>query len=272
MPPRTVQPLARPAIITNKNFFSHLRIVSTWRGADCQTLFAENFFYLAHFFLDFPAYFLRGAAILHVRIARRLARLFFDRTLGLLHAPFDFVLRARSHTTDSVFLASEDGYLITFAPVDAWSDGYVEQRSVATYVTAALKMRPDLSKEIVIAALPARARNEDGIGYSWMAVSEIVSAAVVAEPEKAPAIARAAITLPASLRQCALAAAISAAPDQRVAIEKAVEASSLSFAFLTFSAIYDDPVSFSVAILNPANVSELREIGGVNSPEQPPLD
>jgi hypothetical protein len=109
MPLRTVQPLPRPATITNKNFFSHLRIVSTLRVADCQTLFAENFFYLAHFFLDRPAYFLRRAAILHVRIARRLAGLFFDRALGLLHAPFDFVLRARLHTNESAFARPGDG-------------------------------------------------------------------------------------------------------------------------------------------------------------------
>ncbi len=94
MPLRAVQPLSRPAIIANKNFFSHLRLVSTWRMADCQTLFAEDFFYLTHFFLDLPAYFLRRAAILHVRIARRLACLFFERAPCLLHAPFDLVLRA----------------------------------------------------------------------------------------------------------------------------------------------------------------------------------
>jgi hypothetical protein len=100
---RTIQPLSRPAIIANKNFFSHLRLVSTASGAACQTLFAENFFYVSHFFLDFPAYFLRRAAILQVRIARGPARLFLNRSLSLLHTSLDLVLRARLHTNESSF-------------------------------------------------------------------------------------------------------------------------------------------------------------------------
>jgi hypothetical protein len=103
-----------PAASVSRNYhkqklLSHPRIVSTGRSPDCQILFTENLFYLAHFFLDRPAYFLRGAAILHVRIARRLACLFFHRALGLLHAPFDLILRARLHTKESALARRWDG-------------------------------------------------------------------------------------------------------------------------------------------------------------------
>jgi hypothetical protein len=108
MPLRTVQSLSHPAIIANKNFFSHLRLVSTRSLAGCQLLFAENFFHFTHFFLDRPAHFFRSAAISHVRVPRGPAGLFFDCALRLLHAPLDSVLRARLHKRESPFARVQD--------------------------------------------------------------------------------------------------------------------------------------------------------------------
>ncbi len=94
MPLRTVQPLSRPAIITNKNFFSHLPLFLSG-----EWLIAKP--YLPKTFLTSPTFFWivrllsPQCAISHFRIAKTSDRLFIDRALGVLHAPCDFVLRAR---------------------------------------------------------------------------------------------------------------------------------------------------------------------------------
>jgi hypothetical protein len=145
----------------------------------------------------------------------------------------------------------------------------VKPREVAEYVATAIKMRSDLTGQLVVVALQMRAKDDDGYAYSESAVREIVTAAVAANPKAAPAIVRAAILLNSKLRSFVVAAAISAAPAEKVAILRAANTGP-AFAFLTAS-YSDDDSGFSSwsGALDHANI----DVGGSSatiSPEQPP--
>jgi hypothetical protein len=144
----------------------------------------------------------------------------------------------------------------------------VKPREVAEYVSTAVKMRSDLTGQLVVVALQTRAKDDDGYAYSESAVREIVTAAVAANPKAAPAIVRAAILLDSKLRSCVVAAAISAAPAEKMAILRAANTEP-AFAFLTSSSSDDSGFSSWSGALNLANI----DVGGSSatvSPEQPP--
>ncbi|PZR76651.1 MAG: hypothetical protein DLM73_02010 [Chthoniobacterales bacterium] len=96
-----------------------------------------------------------------------------------------------------------------------WSEAAC--RAVPACVMAAVKMRPDLAKEITLAALLARA-----------------------------------------------------APGEKAAILQAASAKMHQLTFLAFSVADNTGFFFSAATRSPANTSDLRDSGSVNSPEQPP--
>lgn len=144
-------------------------------------------------------------------------------------------------------------------------------RDLPEYVVAAINLRPDLAPNIVAVAIKAAVKNWEAKPAALCGLVErIVSAAIAVEPEAAASIAKAGASVWPELRRCVLEGAISAKPDNKEAIVKAVNARSLPFAFLTFSATDTSGFSFTAATLNPANISDLGNHGNVNSPEQPP--
>src|SRR5438034_3092814 len=89
----------------------------------------------------------------------------------------------------------------------------VKQADAPLYVSAAVKMRPDLAPQITVATLNARARDR----HNCEDISAIIKAAIAAAPESRYAIARAALAAQPTSRQCILAAAGINDKDLRVA-------------------------------------------------------
>jgi len=89
----------------------------------------------------------------------------------------------------------------------------VKQADAPLYVSAAVKMRPDLAPQITVATLNARARDR----HNCEDISAIIKAAIAAAPDSRYAIARAALAAQPTSRQCILAAAGINDKDLRVA-------------------------------------------------------
>jgi hypothetical protein len=81
----------------------------------------------------------------------------------------------------------------------------VKCKDIAPYITAAIKLRPDLAAQITVAAL--KAHHRIGNDVSCECVDAIIRAAVLAAPDAKQAIARAAIDAEVWARECILAAA-----------------------------------------------------------------
>jgi hypothetical protein len=79
----------------------------------------------------------------------------------------------------------------------------VRQADAPLYVSAAVKMRPDLAPQITVATLNARPRER----HSCEGISAIIKAAIAATPDSRYAIARAALAAQPTSRQCILEAA-----------------------------------------------------------------
>jgi hypothetical protein len=89
----------------------------------------------------------------------------------------------------------------------------VKQADAPLYVSAAVKMRPDLAPQITVATLNARARDR----HSCEDISAIIKAAIAAAPNSRYAIVRAALAAQPTSRQCVLEAAGISDKDLRVA-------------------------------------------------------
>jgi len=89
----------------------------------------------------------------------------------------------------------------------------VKQADASQYVSAAVKMRPDLAAQITVTALNAHARDRQ----SCDDISAIIKAAIAAAPDSRYAIVRAALAAQPTSRQCILAAAGIADKDLKVA-------------------------------------------------------
>lgn len=145
-------------------------------------------------------------------------------------------------------------------------------RDLPDYVIAATNLRPDLAPNVVAVAIKAGIKNWEAKPEMLCALIErIVRAAIVVNPPAAASIAKAGASASTELRRCVLEAALSAAPDKKDAIVKAVTSPTQPFAFLTFSASDSSGFSYTAATLSPANISDLRDDDNVTSPEQPPV-
>src|SRR5439155_17300117 len=127
-------------------------------------------------------------------------------------------------------------------------------------VATAVTLRPDLAAKIVVSALNISWINGQPPQQtlSCSAISQIVKAAVRAAPKKnASVIVKAAIKSEPRMRDCIIAAAIAAAPDQEALIRAAVgEMTPMSML-----------AWWNAGRFNPADNLPLTD---VNSPEQPP--
>ena len=188
---------------------------------------------------------------------------------GALASPSGDLIQAVSRGgSASVEEASASQFLRAFAAVLVRA----KPKEVVWYVNAAVKLRRDLADRIVVVALNVRIsdarvfdkQNKEKVGAE---ISDIIKAAVTADPDAAAAIVKAAVNTEPFARDWIVAAAIAAAPEQRVAILKAAaEAESLIFVRRSGFDAGNMPSTTSGTI-NPASLLNNQN---VNSPEQPP--
>ena len=183
----------------------------------------------------------------------------------LTAAPADDISRAVTSTgANAVNSATAAQFAKAFTAVVARANA----QQTPQYVTAAIKLRPDLAPQITAAALRARKPgNRVDDSCDW--VTPIVGAAVAAAPNAAAAIVRAAVAADADTRECVASAAIAAAPGARVAILQAAGTSAGQGASTaSFRAAGVDAGNINSAAagtINPANVSAR---GNQVSPQQ----
>ena len=134
----------------------------------------------------------------------------------------------------------------------------LEGPKLISCVTTAAKLRPDLAARIAVCALNIARLNSHLFGgrLSCATIDQIVRAAVTGAPQSAASIVKAMIKSEPYARDCIIAAALAAAPDEESEINEA--ASEMS------------PMSMFVwrGRINP--VEDLPS-SNVNSPEQPPV-
>jgi hypothetical protein len=95
----------------------------------------------------------------------------------------------------------------------------VKQTETPLYVSAAVKMRPDLAPRITVATLNARARDR----HSCEDISAIIKVAIAAASDSRYAITRAVLAAQPTSRQCILQAAGISDKDARVAYTRRSE-------------------------------------------------
>ncbi|HEX7517231.1 MAG TPA: hypothetical protein VF345_08085 [Chthoniobacterales bacterium] len=122
-------------------------------------------------------------------------------------------------------------------------------KDIAPYVTAAVKLRPDLASEITIAAFKAHRRNVNDVYCECL--DPIIRAAIAAAPDAKKAIVRAAIAAYPFARECILAAAGQTETETAFFRPPGVDAGNIN--------------SSAIGTINPANIGA----GGVNTPENP---
>jgi hypothetical protein len=190
-------------------------------------------------------------------------------------SPTETLTRAvKAGGSPSIATADPESFTRAFTAVAA----RVRPREVPAYVSAAVKLRPDLADKIVVAAITlvnSGGKNVvDKTVILWLRptvrgvfdeadscerISAIVKAAISAYKPAAVAIIKAAISVEPMMRDCIVTAAIAADPDQEYAIRQAAgEAIALTS--------NNNGNGFYQA-LNPASY---QGAGNVVSPEQPP--
>lgn len=122
-------------------------------------------------------------------------------------------------------------------------------KDIAPYVTAAVRLRPDLAPQIAGAAVKAHRRNANDA--SCDCIDPIIRAAIAAAPDAANAIVREAIAAAPSARACILAAAGQTETQTAWLRPPGVDAGNIN--------------SSAIGTINPANIGA----GGVVSPERP---
>jgi hypothetical protein len=138
-----------------------------------------------------------------------------------------------------------------------------KEDQVAAYVTAAVKLRPDLGCQTFDAALRAVLGNKPASSQRTNNLTQIVKAAVAADPEAAACVVSAAIRFDSAAREQVVAAALAAAPDQRTAIMQAASEAKggASMRGASFDA---EGQPGGAGTMNPANLSDQ---GSAASPE-----
>lgn len=171
-------------------------------------------------------------------------------------APSDGLIRAVQATgAHNVKDASADQFRQAFISVLVGK----KERDFPLYVSAAVKLRPDLADKIVVSALNICRLNTHGKNHQIPCdiIARIINAAVTANPKAAEAVVRAAISSEPYARSCIVTAAIAAAPDQELAIRRAGNEIE-SIAFLQ---------AHGAGNINPVDLSADEP---VTSQEQPP--
>jgi hypothetical protein len=128
-------------------------------------------------------------------------------TATLRASPIDEIMRAVSAGgTRNVQQAEPRVYLNAFSSVLARK----KEKDVPAYVSAAVKLRPDLADRVVVAALHAHRYSDKEMAGKEVAcdwVEPIIREAIAAAPRAKDAIVRAAIESDPWARDCILAAA-----------------------------------------------------------------
>ena len=186
-------------------------------------------------------------------------------------APTDRVVQALAASTgDPVASASKKVFLRAWTAVIAG----VDESELSEYVTVAVQLRPDLAPPIVQRTLsiliePRKIRPSE---KQLRIARQVVECAVRVSPTRAAAIVMAALIAQPYFRAEIIAAATSAAPDQRQAIADAAAPYSVTLASLNFSQKTNNSMNTVIAGgLNPANIDATGDRDEtVRSPEKAP--
>lgn len=216
-----------------------------------------------------------------MNIPAKIARLLARAALASLAVPLSFgliastiaspsddltraVLRGGSATVEE---ASASQFLRAFAAVLVRA----RPKEVVWYVNAAIKLRPDLANRIVVVALNARRSDVESAdkGKACEQISDIIQAAIAANPDAAAAIVKAAVEAAPFSRDCIVAGAIAAASDQKTAILQAAAEAELLVMFRPSGL---DTGNISSRINHTLNPADFFNNENVTSPEKPPVD
>jgi hypothetical protein len=170
---------------------------------------------------------------------------------GTAHAsPSDDVSRAvLAAGAPSVAQATANTFIQGFSSVAVRA----KSSNIAAYVTAAVKLRPDLASAITIAAI--RAQRGRGNVQSCDYVGPIISAAIAAAPDAKKALVSASIQAEPWARECILAAAgMSSGTETAFFRPSGVDAGNVN--------------GTAIGTLNPANIGASGE-GAVITPVTP---
>ena len=192
------------------------------------------------------------------------AIVFLQLTSLVFASPADVIARAvYTGGATEITEARPEQILISYTAVLA----RLKLHQLPDYVTAAVRLRPDLAAEITSSSIRAAMRNARNRQILDAVVERIVRAAILPQPDAAVVVARAAVETAPALRDRIVAAAIAAAPRFRLAILHAISGrGSLASAFPAVGFQRDFSAAFGN--MNPSESSDLEE--NVNSPEQPP--
>jgi hypothetical protein len=180
-------------------------------------------------------------------------------------APLDELMSAVLHGgAPTVGEASPRQFLRAYMSILARA----QPKEVIWYVNTAVKARPDLAPQIVLATLNVRRPNMRTADRrkTCQLIGDIIQAAVMANPQAAPAIVKVAIEAAPFARDCIIAAAVAAAPDQRlafVAAANAVQAGTPATLAMMSS-------SMSLPTIGTINPADYTAPARAISPEQPP--
>lgn len=139
---------------------------------------------------------------------------------------------------------------------------------VIWYVNAAVKARPDLAPNIVVATLRLLRPSVKTTDPRQLCqrIGDIIQAAVMTNPASGVAIVKAAIETAPFARDCIVAAASVAAPDQSIAFRQAANAAQTT----EVDRVAMTSRSASILAIGTINPADYTPPGNVVSPEQPP--
>lgn len=179
-------------------------------------------------------------------------------------SPADDLTTAVGRAGVTAATASRDQFLRAVAAVLVST----KPREVVWYVNAAVKLRPDLADGIVAIAFIARRSDIEHADKqkACSQIEDIVQTAVLAHRKAAASIVRAALKVVPFARDCIIAAALAAAPEEMLAILSAANEPGL-LAWLGLDLHNSNLTSLTLGTITPV---EIIVAGNVNSPEQPP--
>jgi hypothetical protein len=198
-----------------------------------------------------------GAALLAVILALSIVR-------GVAGSPADDLTTAVARAGVTTATASPDQFLRALAAILVRT----KPKEVVWYVNAAVKLRPDLADGIVAMAFIARRPDIERADKqkACSEIEDIVQTAVLANRKAAGSIVRAALKVVPSARDCIIAAALAAAPEQMLAILSAANEPGF-LAWLGLDLHTSNLTSLTMGTITPVEIIVARN---VNSPEQPP--
>lgn len=188
-------------------------------------------------------------------IARRFSAAAFLAVIVAVTGPFSATAQASPADEISRAVIAAGAPSVKAADAATFARGFtavvirIKCPNIAPYVTAAIKLRPDLAPQITVAALKAHRRNVNDV--SCECIDPIIRAAIAAAPEARKEILRVALDAAGWARECILAAAGPTETETAFFRPAGVDAGNIN--------------NSAIGTINPANVGS----GGQGNPVTP---